>query len=356
MWILKKDITLEKLFIIMIVSLNYFRFYNFIPKLFVIFYMFIIILLFIYLLFKKKFSKKGFLSIILLSIIGVFCLYINKNDMFFFFIICSISIIDMDNDEFIKYFFYASLVMFILTIILNIFGILPSYNINKYDGEIIYKRYSLGFGHVNSVFLYYLPILFGFYHIFVKDKKSKLIHFIIQFVIIYILYKVTLCRTGFLISILFLSYTLFNNKCYCNKHIKYTFLFFTIISLLVAVIYGFNQSNFVNSLLSNRAYLVNYYIKNNLIINLFGNRFDLVYTLDNLYAFILVKYGIIIYIIYMFIYFYSIKKIEDNDRYLIYIFFFLLYGLSEGNMCTNFMLILQLKELFFKGQVGDTNG
>lgn len=356
MWILKKNISLEKLFIIMVVSLNYFRFYNFIPKLLVIFYMLMILLLFLYLLCKKKFSKKGFLNIVLLLIIGMFCLYLNGNDMLFFFVLSAISIVNLDNDEFIKCFFYTSLIMFILTIILNIFGILPSYNINKYDGEIIYKRYSLGFGHVNSVFLYYLPILFGCYHVFVKNKKSKLINFIVQIIVIYILYKYTLCRTGFLISVLFLIYTLLNNKYYYNKYIKYSFLFFTIISLLVAVLFGFNQSNFVNLLISNRAYLVNYYIKNNLLINLFGNRFDLVYTLDNLYAFILVKYGIFIYIIYMFIYFNSIKKMEDNNKYLIYIFFFLLYGLSEGNMCTNFMLILQIKELFFKRQVGDNNG
>ena len=66
--------------------------------------------------------------------------------------------LDKENKSFIKIFMVSSIVLYILNIVFNFMGILPSNNLVRYTERGVITRYDLGFGHPNEVFLFWLPL------------------------------------------------------------------------------------------------------------------------------------------------------------------------------------------------------
>lgn len=247
--------------------------------------------------------------------------------------------------HFVRCFFTASLICFIVHFIFYFMGIIEDSNsmIRYVDGEIK-VRYSLGFEHPNSVFLFFSPIVFSYFYI--KDRYITFGRLILLLVTI-VIFEMTDSRTGFFLLLLFYWTMLFGQKAFfkkiVQKMIQHSFLIFTGISLWIASVFG-ELGNEVNSFLSNRPLIWNRYLS--LGVNLFGQDIQaLAYTnpLDNYYIYILYDQGLIIWGLIAFLYYNFFKQAikYGNIKLTIIMFFYLIYGLFETNtilFSTNFTL------------------
>ena len=310
----------------------------------------VIIALFFVLISNLKVLKKNFKKMLLLGIGGVIITVMTSSIDYaiacLFAIVFSIS---KDGDKkFVKYFFISSIILFILTILMSVMGILPENNsIRRVDGETL-VRANLGFTGMNTVFLCFLPIVLSFFILYEKKfEKKKLLVIIITFLISYVLYKATLCRTGFYCSLIMLLLFFFVDNIHNSKIIsvlvKYSYIILLIISIGIAIIYGSTYENSFNMILTGRPYYWNYYISN---YQLPLTGIDILNTmpLDNAYLTYLYDYGIICFILFAYITFISQKSISKNKYILLAFLVFAIYGIFENNFIYhyNFMLTLQM--------------
>ena len=337
---------LDKTIIFMTVFLKYLTVYG-LPKIYLCIYLGFLMFLFIIDIFNKKIYKNEYKKILLLGIIACYfiCLYIEHN--FLISVLLAVICLRRTDNEFIKIFFVSSIICFAFTLILYGAGILTPNNIIKKYNNFISYRYSLGFNHPNEVFLFFLPIVLSGFYLF-SNKKT---FYIFTIAISVVLYKLTYCRTGFYIIIIFLIFVLFRKiftKKLIKKIIPIMFVLLTVISILLAVFFGNDVNNIMSKLLSKRPNFWNYYVENGTLISLFGNNKVEGEFLDNFYIYLLVQLGIIGYLIYFIIYYRSIKKMKFNYKYLIIVMTFLIYGLFEANVIIGsiqFLLAIQLKRI-----------
>lgn len=314
-----------------------------------------------FLFFKRKkirnINKNFFIILLIVSVLQlVFCWDI---DIFLLVLIGILFIEDKDyKNNIIKYYIISLSLIFITTIILYMNGTLSSAYLSRtLEGKIV-QRNSLGFVHPNETFFYFFMILLGLYY---KCKKKKMF-WIIALPTSYILYKITLCRTGFICILLFLIIDLFYPK--KLKLNKYMFFIGTIVTIVLGLL-GSNVNNTINDIFNYRPYFYNYAINSKLIFNLIGNNMPLIAlnrvgfgTVDNAYFSIILSSGIIFYLFYLYTYYKSGSYLE-KDRKLTKIFIILLiYGCSEThilNIGLNFLLIIQICTLLKKENRGDQN-
>ena len=167
---------------------------------------------------------------------------------------------------------------------------------------------------------------------------------IVWLTIVTIFYELTLCRTGFIVSILFIVFCNLCRKINEKKLIKWfsnnAFLLLTIISFIIAFQYG-RSNNIVESLLSHRP--IYWYLNIQGGISLIGNNVQVV--LDNYMLNIICKQGALVYIIYMILFYKAIKRFNENQndyKYTVAIIFTLIYGISEAaiNVSNNISILL----------------
>ena len=306
-----------------------------------------VIFAFFFLIFSEKYKRKDFNKIILLFFIVLVVFLITKNTNFLFLIIVSMVYYHGEKKELAKYFFISLLFNFLLIIIMNFFGIIPSHNLSR-NGQI---RYSLGFIHPNSVFLYYFLICCSLFYIN-DNKKIKFITLLVAL----LLYKYSLSRTGIISYFILLFLTSFDlEKIKWRKMTQYGFIIFTIFTILSTFLYSNNHFLFLNEIFSDRLYNYNYYINNGLLNSPFGllnNSLSNLYTIDNLYLIIFYNYGFIGFIILIIAFIKSIDNIHNDNLFLKIVFSCLIYGICESSIILtniNFTLpILTLYLLNFK--------
>ena len=143
-------------------------------------------------IYNLKVKKKELLKIMLFLIISIFFVILKRDVNFLISFLFSIIIIRKNDKSFIKVFFFSSLILFTLTIFLSWVGILESNNLVRYKKEIITIRYSLGFEHPNTVFLYFLPLALGGYYLY----NNKVSYYILLILSSSILYNLCDSRTG----------------------------------------------------------------------------------------------------------------------------------------------------------------
>lgn len=303
-------------------------------------------------IFSIKMYKKEFLLIILFMLISLYFV-IFYNDVNFFISVClAILFLKKDSKTYIKNFLISSIILFLLTILLNKFQLLTSNNMIRKTSDGIKTRYSLGFSHPNEVFLFFLPIALSLYYL----SNKKIVYCGIV-VVAYILYTLSYSRTGLVavLMIFLLDIIIRNNNRYKiqNKIIKlmpYMMLIFTIISVIITVIYGKEHTNAISNLFSGRPYYWNYYVENNMLFTLFGKNKVIGNNLDNYYLYILVELGMLSYIIYTIIYYNYFKKnsnILERKEIVIALVFFI-YGLCEANVIIgsiNFLFAKQISDI-----------
>ncbi len=304
--------------------------------------------------YKKIKNTKTFIIMLLLSII---VMIIAKDPNFILPLLIVVILQDEDLNVIVKKFFICSVIMFLLTIILSELGIINSIDWYKRDEENhLILRNTLGFGNPNTVFLFIFGILINYY--LIKGRLS-LKEKVVWLVIVIFFYQLTLCRTGFIVSVLFILFSNFFNKINENKVVKWifnnAFLLLTILSFIIAFQFG-KSNNIIESLLSHRP--IYWYLNIQGGISLIGNNVQVV--LDNYMLNILCKQGILVYIIYMVMFYKAIKKFNQNQsdyKYTVVIIFTLIYGISEAAISvSNNISILLIFIIYFNNKFFVKNG
>ena len=332
--------------IFLVVSYNYLRMLGMNNKIVLLIYILILAVFALLKIINIQFEKKELKKILILMGLIVFSSAVVGEVDLLIISMMAIAFLRNNSKDIIKNFLVSSVVWYVSILLLYLLGIIENNSAIRYGKDIV--RNSLGFGHVNQVFLYLLPIQLCFYLLY-SDKK-KMIN-IITFGVATILYIFSNCRTGYFCTIIFIIIynipILINNKI-IDKVVRWVFIIFTILTILVTVLYGSNGANKINQILSLRPYYLNKYINSGKLINIIGGNFDKEIPLDNVYVYLLVEKGIIIYLAYLFIITYSFKIFQKSKKYKLVTLIFLIYGLFEGYIvlpAINFIMIIQIKNI-----------
>lgn len=337
--------------IVMYKSIMYFPFVNdFMLYGLIIFITFLTFLM----IFEKKFKKSTFLKTIIIFILCIFAI-INTISVNFLFPVLLVLVFEKDEYKLVAKYFWISLsFFFILTIFLNLVGILPSYNRIRY-GQI---RYSLGFSYPGFVGLYLFFIFLSLFVAYDREKRNM----ILMAPIALIFYKLSLSRAGLLGYLCLLIYAFIPKKIINSKKfktiVKYAFPALTIVVIMMVVLYQKYGLEKLNDLFSGRLLHYNVYIQNGVLTRPFGSMKIEGYTIDNYYLSFFYDLGYFGYIIWLFLNHMSIKRIDDS-KLLYGLLAIFLYGLFDSNAVVtsvNFMITIQLLFLLNKGKEGDLNG
>jgi hypothetical protein len=253
-------------------------------------------------------------------------------------------------------------------IVLPLIGIIPNNILLREDHS---ARYSFGFYHPNALSCYLFFLIAAGYYV-AKETKNKLLENLITMILI----PITLLTIQFLtdsrsVLILTIVYTIyiFNseiiNKFIKSKHISFIvknqFLIFTIISILLIVLYAFNIpfKDTLDSLFSGRISNYVYYFEE-YGINFVGNKipYKIIHGhtmyLDSMFIKMLLNYGVIVYVILGYFYTRALKRMfEEKKYYLIFVFTLLsIAGLTDTNMILPTLNVFLLY-YFFKKEKGE---
>ena len=304
-----------------------------------IIYVLFIVALSLPFIFRITFTKESFLKIMLILLVSFIMFFLYKEDNVFLYSILGLILINEDRKEIIKNVFFSLLIIFSITLLLGLVGILPNTDaIRNIDG-VIQIRYSLGFSNANAAFSYFIPMLLAGTYLY---RKNYLFNFI-MFIVILFIYFNTRCRTGFYSALLILLFNMFDMKRIFKKG-NIMFIVFFCISLLLAFLFGSTKYNFINEALSYRPWYSYQFLKEG--ISIWGMGVSSKIILDNLYLRLLANYSIFGVILYYFIYSKGSKLCFDDSLINNLTFFFLLYNILEAITAGNFIIIIFLKEIF----------
>lgn len=297
---------------------------------------------------KIKIPKNKFLKILKSALICVGITLLTKSvDYIVFFVLSILYFQIKDGDKkFIKHYLLSTFILFVVTIILSLLGILPSFTITRIVNNEIVTRYNLGFLGANSLFMFFYPIVISFLYLkFNSHKSKKILYSIVIFLITFIFYNYTNCRTGmlciFLIIIVYLNSSKLNYKV-IRFLLKYYYIIFFIISIIFAL--NFNAyDDILNRLSSGRFYYWNYYIQN-VGYSFFGTSPIKGIPIDNIYISSLYYYGLISTILCFIVSLLPYKNKTIKNEYYFIVLAFSTYGFFENNVAYvyNFLTFFQL--------------
>lgn len=235
-----------------------------------------------------------------------------------------------------------SMLCFLTILVLCFLGLSENYtflDVNDYAKSI---RYSLGFHNPNaaSIFVVQSVILFFVYN----NNIGKFFSIIISLFTIY--YAAS--RTALFVGVLFVFLTLFVRSLFIVKVMKLLAVFsLMLIPFLLVVfvsngIWSFSGID-LNQLLSGRLFLVQEFY--NMIggVSLLPSYVD--YPLDSGFANILLKGGLIFYLIF-FVFCCVYLKLESNVKFIFLFFSFLVLLLSENFITGNLLLSVVIMARF----------
>lgn len=273
--------------------------------------------------------------------------------------------------------FKAQIISVLGIVAMAVIGLLPLEATNKSaTGELVY---AFGFPHANTFASKITQIIMLF--IAKNNRKFNPKYFVYIAVVLIVTYYLTKCRSAVLIATALVLLILINNKTYYNekkikrnKFLGRTMKFMKYIAFIVAAICIYlstasSYSEGLNTLFSGRFNLATIYM-NYYKINLWGqpiasyknNREMLMktqlYTLDNAYIYLLLGFGVVIFVIFLFAQIKTIAQLARKKQ-IIYILFFVVYafwGMSETVMIRasyNFTLFIMIAVLWNKYSTGD---
>ena len=277
----------------------------------------------IIIIYRKKYSHRKFIQITILLLIATIAAFFVQSANLLFPVVILLIFDKSEYKTIAKYFFISLVFVFLLTIILNLTDIIPSYRC----GEI---RYSLGFPYPGFIGLYSFFIFLSAFIAFAHEKRNM----VLSLPIALFLYKISLSRAGLigylcLLVMAFLPSKLIKTKKFKNL-VKLAFPLLTIV--IVALTYAFTQGGLVelNEAMSGRLLHYSQYIKTGLLVRPFGSSAIEGYTIDNYFLYFFYDYGFIGYIAWLILNHKSINNMNDPKLLcaMLPIFF---YGLFDSN-------------------------
>lgn len=296
---------------------------------------------------SKTYTLKSFVLLILIGVILVISSYQSKNiDLLSSFLLIASSK-NIDFDKYIKFVFRWSIIFLIFVLLLHFFGCTNDYIDIRPNG--VYRS-SMGFAHPNT--FGYILMIIAIEYIYIKRDKIKLRNAIVLIPYICIINYFSNSRSSTIVLIMLMIFIffqkIFGEKIVYNKIIqfliKHSFiLLFLFISFGLLLYSKSNEfGNLLNDLLSKRLYWLNYYVTN-YDISLFGQNIEIISlklanmlnvtyaALDNVYYYILLNYGVIVFLLIAYAYRKLFEFFYKNHDTIEIILFLLIniYGLFE---------------------------
>lgn len=314
------------------------------------------------LLFKiltDKYTKKEFIFIIVSMIIGLSTFIVTKRPTLLLTVLCLIGMKNVSVNDTFKKMYYVRFFTFFLVITLAFIGILDNTKIEMWRNGGNSIRYSLGYGHPNTLHMTFF-ILVALY-IYNRYDKLKNIEYIVLIALNFFIYHFSVSRTGMIITLLLIVLTIVSKlkfKAIQNIIIKIPVIIF-IALLLISFITGLLYEKVdimdeVNKLFNGRVAYSNYYLET-YGFSLFGHNIqnDRNALLDNGYLYMYIQFGIVGFLYLTMLYFKIFKKIKkDKDlRKAILTICFLIYIFTESfspNIFMNIILLFVAETIFLQ--------
>lgn len=288
----------------------------------------------------------NFNKLILYSILAVISMFIRFDFAFVILIAVSLCFLKKGPKAFLKSFIISIFVMFIFTLLLNLYGIIYDEVFIGRDGFI---RESFGFSHPNTVMLFVFVLITSFAYY----KKFNMITRIITFTFALLMFFATDSRTGFLcVIILFILEFIARFIRYNNKVFSFVIVLFPLFTLISIGIGFLLHNSQLNGLLSGRPYIFYILMTEYDWISLFG--LDLtgkaLMPLDNLFLNVLIYQGVISYFIYLFFYtivgykLYKTKNVRLIFIYVVYLIFSLFEATLMSFSCAFLLPLMFISE------------
>lgn len=298
------------------------------------------------LLFMQKYTIKEFILIIVLVPIFILSAHYSGISTVFDTLLIILCSKEIDFEGFIKYSLMIHTVCILMVFTLAFTGLIGVGTVLRGTGKV---RYALGFIHPNTPGL--LCFQWVCQYLYIKRNNEGIKRFLISLICIAFVYKYTNSNTAVLMTILVIVcefiyekviYKVFNQK--MIKRMIRTVLVVIVIGVIAVIRYYWNNpdkldaTTVVARINLAKKYLEAYGIKlfgqsvvsgNNTIIPGFqqGN-----YYLDNAFAWLLIRMGILVTLIVIVAYVLYIKRLlsEKNWSMIIIVVAYLAYALSEN--------------------------
>ncbi len=220
---------------------------------------------------------------------------------------------------------------------------------------------ALGMSNPNGVMMIFTGIIIASLYLTNTKRQTRNAAFV--FILLTALLSLTTgSTTGLLIgllSIVLMWLAKYGKKTpvRLQRYVPWMFAIITVLTFFVATVFGPAASlpNPVNDALTTRPYTWNLRIENNSYLNLHGNNDKFfseaskagnsaAYALDNMTLYTLVSYGIIVYLIFFYIFYKGSKRLNDSEL-LVFVFIACLLMLVERMYLYSFVLIFLLKAI-----------
>lgn len=308
-------------------------------------------------LLNDKYTKKEIIFIASSLLVGIVTFLIAKTPTLLLTCLCLAGMKNVEVNDVFKKMYYVRLLTFVAVITLSLAGIIENEKISMWRSGGISERYSLGFGHPNTLHLTFF-ILVALY-MYNKYEKLKILDYSIIIVLNLTLYQFSVSRTGMIVTMLLVVFFLISKIKGVNKIIIklpiIIFIILLIFSFATGLLYGkVRIMDKLNDILNGRVAYSHYYLQT-YGFSLFGSntKNDTNALFDNGYLYMYVQFGIIglayLSILYLKI-FKKIMKTLDVKKAVLSICF-LIYIFTESfspNIFMNIILLLAADTIFIK--------
>lgn len=335
---------------------------------------FVLLLLVLQIVFFQNYQLK---EIIVIGIISIFFLYATINSNYnallstWIFIVASKYI---DFEKFIKLSYYIQLFMFALVLYLFFNGYIQDYTM--FRGSVL--RHSLGFSHPNQlgIRVFLLMVCRCYY----RRTKINVIDISLVFLAAFFVNKVSNSKTSYyaliilaIITIVYIIATKLGSSMNAFANVSILIAVFSNVGSVLLSNINVKHFHWLNAfdLIMSRRFSQCYRTMKFYGINLFGQDIQLIvkrpiidafyrFWLDNAYMAILLRYGIIVFLIFSLLYFMTMIQLKQTKQfYLLGIMaLYSIYGIMENNyfaMSQN-MFLLALSFPIFMDNISNRKG
>lgn len=305
----------------------------------------ILILVYIYCFIKSPPVTK--VLTLLLNTIGIISYIVSRDIHFFLLILFVTSMKNIKFESVIRYDLCLKVIIMMLVMALYYYDMTDNITIVRSGLE----RISFGFSHPNTFAFVFSMIILEIFYVF-RNRRDKF-HYLLLFASIFYLNYFTGSRGSIILLTIFSFFILLSKikllrKFMNTKVMRFlsqnSFIIFSVISFIVIIKYREGNEFFksLDKLVSSRINLSSSFF-DKYSINLFGNNLPIIgsdearllktklMVIDNTYIYFILRFGIVSFISFSSMFFFSIWNSfkTKNKMYIIIIFSLIIYGLVE---------------------------
>ena len=322
----------------------------------------VLLLALLYIFLYQKYSKSDFAKIVVIGILSIISAFRCHNFSLVSLFIIVVAAGDINIEKILKKYFHFGVFFVLITILLSFVGFIPDEVIIRYRDV----RHSMGFRHPNILGIEVAQFVIIYMYLHRTNKFLKTV--VLSVLSIIFLYFVPNSRTAYLligvIFFLFMIIQILERKKKSTRHLFIALFILAIVFNVFSIYFGItNGRSFLQNILglpeqytTALARITGGYDAYRIYgVHLFGTEVILDIQeswgighiwLDNTYLTLLIRYGIIMYIVFSFSYYYLMHIKKESNVYLFIILFgYCVYGVLEPSM---FIFVYNDFLLFYK--------